>query len=190
MGNKVHFSKPPSQVWTFRVFKNKKIMGSPSLDACLLKYVKVFLLYTGSQSLLLTKRWASGKVLEAGVKNKQIEKLLVVWVTLILRNACVHCSWSMSSYNSQLLPLLLKSQVPCIFACVRKSNITATISIYLLQTEHPFQRKRKANRAKPNRHKSTILLQPPRCIASDIIFTIHFKIEALWEILSVLCYIF
>lgn len=116
-------------------------------------------------------------MLETEVKNEQIEKLLVVWVTLILRNSCVHCSWSISSYNSQLLPLLLKSQVPCIFACVRINNITALISIYLLQTEHAFQRKIKANKTKPNRYKPAMLLQPPHCIASDIIFTTPFNVQ-------------
>lgn len=126
-------------------------------------------------------------MLEAEVKNEQIEKLLVVWVILILRNVCLHCSWSMSSCNSQLLPLLLKSQVPCIFASLRVSNITAMLSIYLLRTEHPIQRKRKANKVRPNnRYKSTILLQPTHCITSDIIFTTHFNVDVLQEILSVL----
>lgn len=83
---------------------------------------------------------------------------------------------------------LLKSQVPGIFASVKVFCITAMPSIYPLQTEHALQRKKP--KQKPNkRYKSTTVLQPPYCVASDIVFTTHFRFDTLQKILSVLSHI-
>lgn len=61
-------------------------------------------------------------------------------------------------------------------------------SMYPLQTEHALQSKN--HKQNPNnRYKSTTLLQPPYCVASDIGFTTHFRFDTLQKILSVLCHI-